>query len=46
VIGVIGVIEDNVYRMLSLPQISAVLTVNSGLAHEAPYFGRSMRWRR
>jgi hypothetical protein len=38
--GVIGVIEDNVYRMLSLPQISAVLTVNSGLAHEAPYFGK------
>jgi hypothetical protein len=37
---VLGVIEDNVYRMLSLPQISAVLTVNSGLAHEAPYFGK------
>ena len=39
---VIGVIEDNVYRMLSLPQISAVLTVNSGLAHEAPYFGKQV----
>jgi hypothetical protein len=37
---VIGVIEDNVYRMLSLPQISAVLTVNSGIAQEAPYFGK------
>lgn len=37
---VIGVIEDNVYRMLSLPQISAILTVNSGLVHEAPYFGK------
>jgi hypothetical protein len=37
---VIGVINDNVYRMLSLPQISAVLTVNSSLAHEAPYFGK------
>jgi hypothetical protein len=37
---VIGVIDDNVYRMLSLPQIGAVLTVNSGLAHEAPYFGK------
>ena len=24
----------------SLPQISAILTVNSGLAHEAPYFGK------
>lgn len=37
---VMGVINDNVYRMLSVPQISAVLTVNSGLAHEAPYFGK------
>jgi hypothetical protein len=37
---VIGVIDDNAYRMLSLPQISAVLTVNSGLAHEAAYFGK------
>jgi hypothetical protein len=37
---VIGVIDDNVYRMLSLPQIGAVLTVNSGLAYEAPYFGK------
>ncbi|MDR3534584.1 MAG: hypothetical protein P4L90_28980 [Rhodopila sp.] len=33
-------IEDNVYRMLSLPQIGGVLTVNSGLAHEARYFGK------
>ena len=39
---VVGVIDDNVYRMLSLPQISAVLTVNSGLAHEAPYFGKQV----
>ncbi len=39
---VMGVIEDNVYRMLSLPQISAILTVNSGLAHEAPYFGKTV----
>jgi hypothetical protein len=37
---VIGVIDDNIYRMLSLPQITAVLTVNSGLAYEAPYFGK------
>jgi len=39
---VIGVIEDNVYRMLSLPQITAVLTVNSSLAYEAPYFGKQV----
>ena len=36
----IGVIEDNAYRLLSMPEISAVLTVNSGLAYEAPYFGK------
>ena len=36
----LGVIDDNIYRMMSLPQISAVLTVNSGVAHEAPYFGK------
>ena len=37
---VIGVIDDNIYRMMALPQIAAVLTVNSGVAHEAPYFGK------
>jgi hypothetical protein len=37
---IIGVIEDNIYRMMSLPQIAAVLTVNSGVAQEAPYFGK------
>ena len=38
--NVIGVIDDNAYRMMALPQISAVLTVNSGLAVEAGYFGK------
>ena len=38
--GVLGVIDDNIYRMMAMPQISAVLTVNSGVAHEAPYFGK------
>ncbi len=37
---VLGVINDNVYRIMALPQIEAVLTVNSGLAYEAPYFGK------
>jgi hypothetical protein len=37
---VLGVINDNIYRMMAMPQISAVLTVNSGVAHEAPYFGK------
>jgi hypothetical protein len=36
----LGVIDDNIYRMMALPQISAVLTVNSGVAQEAPYFGK------
>ena len=37
---VLGVIDDNIYRMMAMPQISAMLTVNSGVAHEAPYFGK------
>jgi hypothetical protein len=35
-----GVINDNIYRLLALPQIEAVLTVNSGVAVEARYFGK------
>jgi hypothetical protein len=38
--NVAGVVRDNVYRLLSLPQIAAVLTVNSSVAFEAPYFGK------
>jgi hypothetical protein len=37
---VLGVITDNLYRMVALPQVSTVLTVNSSVAHEAPYFGK------
>ena len=37
---VIGVINDNAYRMMALPQVAAILTVNSGVAYEAPYFGK------
>jgi hypothetical protein len=37
---VLGVINDNAYRMMALPQIAAVLTVNSSVAYEAPYFGK------
>lgn len=39
---VLGVIEDNIYRLLSLPQIAGVLTVNSGVAQEATYFGKQV----
>ncbi|MGA3004485.1 MAG: hypothetical protein ABSE20_22445 [Acetobacteraceae bacterium] len=38
--NVAGVVQDNSYRLMSLPQISAVLTVNSSIAFEAPYFGK------
>jgi hypothetical protein len=37
---VLGVITDNLYRIMALPQVSTVLTVNSSVAHEAPYFGK------
>jgi hypothetical protein len=37
---VIGVINDNAYRMMALPQVAAILTVNSGVAYEAAYFGK------
>jgi hypothetical protein len=37
-----GVIADNTYRMLSLPAVSAVLTVNSSIAYEAEYFGKTV----
>jgi hypothetical protein len=39
---VIGVTGDNLYRLLSLPQITAVLTVNSSAAYEVPYFDKPL----
>ncbi len=38
--NVFGTIGDNLYRMLAVPQVEAVLTVNSSVAYEAPYFGK------
>jgi hypothetical protein len=38
--NVAGVVRDNIYRLMSLPEIAAVLTVNSSIAYEAPYFGK------
>jgi hypothetical protein len=38
--NVVGATHDNLYRLLSMPQVTAVLTVNSSAAHEAPYFGQ------
>ncbi len=40
--NIIGVTNDNLYRLLSLPQVTAVLTVNSSAAHEVPYFGQQL----
>lgn len=36
----IGATNDNVYRMLTQPQVTSVLTVNSSVAYEAGYFGK------
>jgi hypothetical protein len=38
--NVAGVVNDNLYRLMSLPEVAAVLTVNSSTAWEAPYFGK------
>ena len=40
--NIIGVTDDNLYRLLSLPQVTAVLTVNSSAGYEAPYFGKQL----
>jgi hypothetical protein len=39
---VLGVVTDNLYRIVALPQVSTVLTVNSSVAHEVPYFGKRL----
>jgi hypothetical protein len=41
--NVVGVTQDNLYRLMSLPQIAAILTVNSSAAYEAPYFNKQVR---
>jgi hypothetical protein len=38
--NLLGTIGDNLYRMLALPQVASVLTVNSSVAYEAPFFGK------
>lgn len=40
--NVLGVINDNIYRMLALPEVAGVLTVNSSVAYEAGYFGKQV----
>jgi hypothetical protein len=41
-VPVLGVTGDNLYRLLAMPEIAAVLTVNSSAAYEAPYFGKTV----
>ncbi len=40
--NVAGVVRDNIYRLMALPEIAAILTVNSSIAYEAPYFGKQV----
>jgi len=40
--NIVGVTDDNLYRLLSVPQVTAVLTVNSSAVHEVPYFGKQL----
>ena len=37
---VLGTINDDVYRVLALPGVASVLTVDSSIACEAAYFGK------
>jgi hypothetical protein len=38
--NVLGTTSDNLYRLLALPQVTALLTVNSSAGVEAGYFGK------
>ncbi len=40
--NVLGVVDDNLYRLLAMPQVSAVLSVSSSAAIEARYFGKNV----
>jgi hypothetical protein len=40
--NVAGVSTDNTYRIVAMPQVAAVLTVNSSVAYEACYFGKKV----
>jgi hypothetical protein len=38
----IGPVADNLYRLLAMPDVTAVLTVSSSAAYEARYFGKTV----
>jgi hypothetical protein len=40
--NIAGVSHDNLYRLMSLPEIAGILTVNSSVAYEAVYFGKKV----
>jgi hypothetical protein len=40
--NVAGVLADNTYRLLAMQEVTAVLTVNSSVAYEAGYFGKTV----
>ena len=40
--NVLGTTNDNIYRLLALPEVTSVLTVSSSVAYEAPHFGKSV----
>jgi hypothetical protein len=40
--NVLGAVNDNLYRLLAMPEIAAILTVSSSAAVEARYFGKTV----
>jgi hypothetical protein len=40
--NILGVVNDNLYKLLSMPEVGAILTVSSSAAYEAPYFGKTV----
>ena len=40
--NMLGVTDDNIYRLLAIPEISTILTVSSSVAYEAAYFGKEI----
>jgi hypothetical protein len=37
-----GMVNDNLYRILAMPEVTAVLSVSSSAAYEARYFGKTV----
>jgi hypothetical protein len=39
---IVGPVNDNIYRLLAMPEIASILTVSSSAAYEASYFGKTV----